>query len=436
MDIGLQYNIHILNKPNASIGTDIARQEYCKLSSRNFAEFKDSRDTNIEFKFSEIISDKIQFNSPELKNVLSDIKLYSPTTLAQAKEYTFVYKGLKTVMALGGLHSANKPCIYTATEDDDICDVDFGSYYSGLMISLGIYPPHLGQEFIDLLKLIRDRRLVAKQNKDKVTNESLKLSINAIFGKMGDKNSWLQSMKSMYKVTINGQLLLIMLCEKCTDLGVSCIYQNTDGATFIVPKRLREQFVKVVENFGTYVDIPVEFAEYKKCVITSVNDYIIEKTNGEIKRKGDFITSYDYHQNNSYKIIPIAIENYFIKGIPIEQTLKSHTNILDFCAKIKGTSDWHFEIRNCEEGEVVKNTLQKNNRYFISTKGHVLYKMNKEGKTQFVEAHPIKGRSWKVIILNKVESLVAQDYNIDFSYYLRECNKFIYQLEPNQTTLF
>lgn len=182
MDIGLQYDLHLLNKPNASIGTDIARQEYCKLSGRHFSEFKDSRDTNIEFKFDSIISDKVAYNAPELKKMFSDIQKYSPTTLAQDKEYTFVYKGLKTVMALGGLHSANKPCIYTATEDNDICDVDFGSYYPGLMISLGIYPPHLGQEFIDLLKLIRNKRLVAKQNKDKTTNESLKLSLNSIYG--------------------------------------------------------------------------------------------------------------------------------------------------------------------------------------------------------------------------------------------------------------
>ena len=436
IDIGLQYNLHLLNKPNASIGTDIAKNEYCKLSGRHFLEFKNSRDTNIEFKFSEIISDKVQFSSRELQKVLSDIKMYSPTTLALAKEYTFVYKGLKTVMALGGLHSSNKPFVYSETNTHDIIDIDFGSYYPGLMISLGIYPPHLGQEFIKLIELLRDRRLVAKKNKDKVTNESLKLSINSIYGKMGDKNSWLQSMRSLYKVTINGQLLLIMLCEKCTDLGVDCIYQNTDGATFIVPKGLREKFTKVVEDFGTYVDIPVEFTDYKKCVITSVNDYVIEKTNEEIKRKGDFIVDYDYHQNNSYRIIPIALENYFIKGIPIETTIKSHTKILDFCAKIKGTSDWHFEVRKCEDGEIVKDTLQKNNRYIISTKGYVLYKMNKEGKTQFVEAHPIKGRSWKVTILNKIESLEAKDYNLDFSYYIRECNKFLYQLEPNQIAMF
>lgn len=182
IDVGLQYDLHLLNKPDASLGMEIAKQEYCKLSKREFAEFKDKRDTDINFKFSEIISDKVSYNSPELKKVLSDIKKYSPTTLSEAKEYTFVYKGLKSVFALGGLHSDNKPTVYESTINDEIIDIDFGSYYPGLMISLGIYPPHLGKEFLSLIKLLTDKRLIAKKTGDKVTNETLKLSINSIYG--------------------------------------------------------------------------------------------------------------------------------------------------------------------------------------------------------------------------------------------------------------
>ena len=433
-DLGKKYKINLLNKPDASVGTEILKVEYCKLSGRNFNDFKRERDDDVNFSFQSIISDKVKFESPELKQVLHDISLYTPDRL---KDYSFVFKGTKYTVGKGGLHSTNKNQIWE--EDDEYClmDFDFGSYYPNLIVSLEIYPPHLGKEFTQIVKELTQRRLKAKAEGDKKTAEQIKLSINSIFGKMGDKQSWVQSMKSLYSVTINGQLFLLMLVEQLEQVEDFHVYSvNTDGVSVKVKRDRLDDFYSICNKFSEYLNIPVEYAHYKKCIFTSVNDYLIQKVDGELKKKGDWITKFDWHQNNSYRIIPIALEKFFIEGIPVEDTIKSHDKILDFCAKKKSVGDWWYESRAVVNGEVVIIKLQKNNRYYISNTGGVLYKMHKDGREQFVEAHPLQGRAWYTTVLNKLDNKPIQDRDIHYEYYIRECQKKIHALMPNQLKLF
>jgi len=98
------------------------------------------------------------------------------------------------------------------------------------MIYLGIYPPHLGVEILEILKTLTDQRLEAKRVGDTITSDSLKLSINSCFGQNGDKHSFMYSPTSMLKVTINGQLFMLMLIEKLyQEIGddIWCFYANT-----------------------------------------------------------------------------------------------------------------------------------------------------------------------------------------------------------------
>lgn len=433
-DLGKKYKINLLNKPDASVGTEILKVEYCKLSGRHFNDFKRQRDDDVAFGFQSILSDKIKFESVELKQVLHDISLYTPDKL---KDYSFVFKGTKYTIAKGGLHSTNKNQIWEEDEEYCLVDFDFGSYYPNLLIILGIYPPHLGKEFTQLVKDITDRRLKAKAEGDKKTAEQLKISANSIYGKLGDKQSWLQSMRTLYTVTMNGQLFLLMLVEQLEQLqDVHVFMANTDGITVKVHRNHLDKFYSICNNFSEYLNIPVEYAHYKKCIFTSVNDYLIQKVDGSIKKKGDWITNFDWHQNNSYRIIPIALEKFFIDGIPIETTIKNHPHILDFCAKKKSIGEWWYEYREIVNGNVVITKLQKNNRYYISNRGGVMYKMHPDGREQFVDAHPLQGKAWYTTVLNKLDTKPMQERDVHYEYYIRECQKKIKALLPNQLTLF
>ena len=65
--------------------------------------------------------------------------------------------------------------------------------------------------------------------------------------------------------------------------------------------------------------------------IVTVNDYLAIKTDGEIKKKGDFLTDFELHKNKSARVVPIALERYYCDDIPISDTITNHSNIFDFC---------------------------------------------------------------------------------------------------------
>ena len=62
--------------------------------------------------------------------------------------------------------------------------------------------------------------------------------------------------------------------------------------------------------------------------------------------------------------------------------------------------------------------------------------MHKDGREQFVEAHPLQGKAWYTIVLNKLDTKPIKDRNIHYEYYIRECQKKIHALKPNQLNLF
>ena len=80
-------------------------------------------------------------------------------------------------------HACIKPGIYTSNDQQVILDLDITSMYPFLAITQGIYPKHLGQDFID----IYDKDIVSvrvneknkpKKEQDFVIVEGFKLAAN------------------------------------------------------------------------------------------------------------------------------------------------------------------------------------------------------------------------------------------------------------------
>ena len=65
--------------------------------------------------------------------------------------------------------------------------------------------------------------------------------------------------------------------------------------------------------------------------IVDVSTYIAVYEDGSIKHKSDFEIDKELHKNPSMRIVPIALEKYFVEGIPVEETIKNHKDIFDFC---------------------------------------------------------------------------------------------------------
>ena len=98
-----------------------------------------------------------------------------------------------------------------------------------LIINCCCYPEHLGSEFITVYQDIVRERVNAKKSGDKAKAQALKIPINATFGKFSDRYSRFYSPFLSPKITVTGQLSLLMLIEKLEENGIKVISANTDG---------------------------------------------------------------------------------------------------------------------------------------------------------------------------------------------------------------
>jgi hypothetical protein len=97
----------------------------------------------------------------------------------------------------------------------------------------------------------------------------------------------------------------------------------------------------------------LERTDYQKIIFSTVNDYLAikvghdtapeDKKDDYIKKKGDFLTDFELHKNKSARIVPIALERYYVNDIPVADTIRNHTNIYDFCLRQKASKDFHYE---------------------------------------------------------------------------------------------
>jgi hypothetical protein len=456
-NISATYNINATNMSDTSIGKNILARYYSDFTGIEYDKFKDYRDTTYIVKLRDVISNKISFDTPELQSLLRELK-NSDINLLNTKFHKLVeFDGVKYEMGKGGLHTKMPAGVFEESEDSLIVDMDYASYYPGLMLFLKIYPPQLGIEILNILKILTEQRLEAKANGDKSTADSLKLTINSLFGLMGSKHSFMYSPQSLLKVTINGQLFLLMFIEKITkESGAKCFYANTDGSSFIVNKDRVQDFYKAAKEFEQVLDIKQEFDRYEKCFIRDVNNYIIVKKGGSIKRKGAFELPSDQlpHKNNSKGIVSIAVDRYVVDGIPVEQTIKNHLSIrngyrpvyddnklvsyeipangiYDFLIGIKAKRSpkrgrSKYILKTINKGYIKEEELQKVNRFYISNTGGKIIKTYNDGTNQLVVANRVKEN-----VLNKVHDPYDQSYDIDYSWYIKEADKLIKEVDKN-----
>lgn len=175
-----------------------------------------------------------------------------------------------------------------------------------------------------------------------------------------------------------------------------------------------------------------EANNYKRMVIQDVNNYIGEYESGDCKHKGLFEFDTELHKDPSMRIVPYALHQYFIKGIPIKETILNHQDIYDFCLRLKVNSGWKAIYKYINEGKLTDKMLSKNTRYYISNNGGALYKRN-------VEDNRVTGVNvgFVTTLFNDFYKLnEMKEYNINYEFYIKECRKIIDSIEDKQLTLF
>lgn len=443
--IGAKYSVNVLSSNRSTTADKLMAKFYSQYTGLRYFQFKDLRTIRTKVDFIDIINPKIYFKDPILQKVLDDLK---NTTFYIGREFekTIIYKDKGYTLATGGLHSIDRPGWFETTDDIIIRDADVSSYYPRLIENEGVCPSHIAPvAFASIVHMITNDRIEykhkAKQLKKQglyteaedyqVAADALKIVANSgLFGKLG-YDGWLHDYKAFYQVTLNGQLYLMMLIEQLEANGIEVISANTDGVLSKFTKDKSEIYGVITSNWQAYTKLELEFADYLRYVRTSVNDYIAIKkewsdnpdVEDAIKRKGDFQTEVELSKAFNAPIVAIAIDNFIVNNVPINDTILNHKDIYDFCISVKTGNEFKKQLHDYKNGQFIIEELSKNLRYFVSTNGGTLIKSNGDKIINM-------NKGFLVTPFNnfyKVSDI--KEYNINYQYYIKRCNDILYKIE-------
>ena len=448
-DIFDEFGIPCLNYSDSKIGDEMIKKYYIQEKGIEYKELPRKGYFRKSISVKNCIAPYVNFETKQLKEFLAKIKKMEMSMTDEFQEDIVFYDNVYT-FAKGGLHSVNKPKIFEADEDHEIIDWDVSSYYPAIIINNGKYPAHLGKEFLLGYKQMFEKRLELKPlaKKDKRIKGivgALKLAVNSVYGKSTDMQSWIYDRQLTMFTTITGELSLMMLIEKYETNGINIISANTDGVTIKIKKELIPLMHEINEWWCDLTQYELERTDYSKIIFSTVNDYLAIKTDGEIKKKGDFLTDFELHKNKSGRIINIALEQYYVQGIPVDITIRNHTNLYDFCLRQKASRDFHYEGINRQTGE--KEIYDKLIRYYISNSGVKLLKVkNEECQTNAAKISQVEAGEWLATVCNYLPKDSVVD-NVNYEYYIEKANRIINKILtegkkrniviiPNQLDLF
>ena len=429
-----EFGISALNKDGVNLGMEIIKSKYLQATGFSWKDIRDLRSPCDSVCFKDIIFSFIEFKTPVLQNLLSDLKSLCVDPNDNSFERTFVLGGVKHTFGMGGIHSVNTPEIFEPSDDEVLGDFDVNSMYPSIVCSQQLFPKHLGPIFVQVYNQIRLDRLTAKKNGDKIKNETYKLALNGLTGNLQSPYSWVYDPEMVLKIRINGQLMLLMLAEAFSELGCRIVQSNTDGTFILYKKKQQKAVLEACSEWEQKTGLTLEADYFERFYQYAINDYLGIKKGWRdthdpkfIKTKGLFIDKVSLGKGMAPMIVAEAINKYFIEGKDPKTTLKECKDILKFCTYQKVAKDFTVEYNN----KVVRHI----NRYYMSTNGAriIKYKLENGEKIRPTNLCADSG----VTLYNKFDNLPIEERHINYQYYLHEIYKIIYAIEDSlNPTLF
>lgn len=370
-DMSEEYKEDLLSKSDAQIAESVIKSQL-----RKKAPYVDLRAPkilpNTTFKYK--APKYIKFKTAELQDLLEKInncnfgldEKGSVKLPDEIKKTKIELGNSKYQLGIGGLHSNEKKKVTLCKKSQILADRDVASYYPNIILNLNLYPRHLGEQFLKVYDDIVKKRLKAKEERNKIVNESLKIVINGSFGKLGNKYSCLYSPDLMIAVTLTGQLALLMLIEELELKGISVISANTDGFVSLMEKDKYELYDSVCFKWELLTGFDLEETRYCALYSRDVNNYLAITNEGKTKGKGIF-TLESISKNPAADICIEAVVNYLQKGKEIQKYIYECKDLTKFLTvrSVTGGAVWKEEYL----GRVV--------RWIYSTNGDVIkYKKN------------------------------------------------------------
>ena len=430
------FNLNLLSCSRANIADKLLAKFYSELSGLNKKQFEKLRTERTKLSFNKIIFSHIKFQTKQLQDMLSEMKkitIYRTNKDSFSK--TIDFYGTTYTLATGGIHSVDKPGVFKSTEDYTYIHYDIGSFYPSTMVAYNIAPKHLNQKvFTKMVDYFRTTRLKCKHTPDeeemlitgvpnKLSAEALKIVINSIYGKFGSETYFLYDRFAQMQVTINGQLMVMMVIESLELAGIHVISANTDGIIVKLYKDKEEQFKTITDSWCQFNKMTADSERYKIFITRDINNYLNVQTNGNIEFKGALDPKQylkDLKKGYDAPIVAKAVYEFLVNNIPVMETLRNHKDILDFCKTQNVGRQFDVVYDVYDKGKITHIHSQRHVRFYVSTKGIVI---QKENKTTGAKSKLAGGNS--VCILNSLDDKPIEERNINYSYYYNECYKII-----------
>ena len=223
-----------------------------------------------------------------------------------------------------------------------------------------------------------EKRMIAKKSGDNTTANALKLVANTTYGATLNQYNDLFDPLMGRSVCITGQLFLLELANHlradCETLTV--IQINTDGIMVSFDDSEYAKVLEITKEWENRTGFELEEDKIKSIVQKDVNNYV-EIPTGELynekgeprwKIKGGYLVrripkAGAFNINNNMTIVAKAIVEYFVKDIPVEETINNSNDIFEFQIIAKAGAKYK-EAYHLVDGE--KIPVQKVNRIYAT----------------------------------------------------------------------
>jgi hypothetical protein len=410
MEMSEEYGIDLRSKSDAQVAEAVINSELQKVLGYYPRKPTLAADLVLQYNAPDFIS----YRSQQLRDMFEVIKnarfyldgLGSPIMpdeidKLKVKIGSSVYK-----LGMGGLHSTEKKAAHKATDEIILADNDVESFYPRIILNQRLFPSHLGEAFLQVYNAIVETRIHAKNEAAKAKKagdkagakrwktiaDSLKITINGSFGKLGNKYSTLYAPQLMLQVTITGQLVLLMLIEMLEEAGISVISGNTDGIVSKYHKDRHNEVRAIIAEWEKRTNFKTEETRYAAVYSRDVNSYVAVKTeSGDaearflderlgVKTKGAYCERGSalnsiLSKNPEALVCSDAVISFLKNGTPVEKTIKACRDVRRFVSvkNVKGGGEKNGQYL----GKVVRWYYPKGEAGYIAYVGSG----NKVGKT-------------------------------------------------------
>lgn len=269
---------------------------------------------------------------------------------------------------IGGLHSQHDLRLHVEEGEHMISDFDVISYYPTIILNCQLTPQLAGgkgAEFLSEYREIYERRLEAKRAGNKTVANSLKITLNGTFGKLGSIYSAFYSPDLMLAVTLTGQLNLLCLISDIESVrGAEVISANTDGIMVRYTPEARERVLKVLAKNARHTGFEYEETRYRRVAMKDVNNYIAITADDKIKAKGLY-APVGLQKNPTMEACSDAAIAWLKTGRPIHESLRANTEWGAFTAMrtVNGGGVQHKRVDLVDDWVLVKDLGTKDNEW-------------------------------------------------------------------------